>query len=191
MVFNEQTVPTVIVKHQCLPLVEDLLDLISIPVSESQAEAGLVVVDVYHLENKDHVEFATLGADYLEDLFLIAHEGHLADRDGVVLAEHFTVHRLQPFVQAWAVSVPFVTRLVFASRRGDRGIWVAWGLGDVVDDIHAESACASLQPKVEDIMHSSAHIRILPVQIGLLWSEQRKIVLLRFLVPSPGAVGFA
>ena len=119
MVLNEQAVPSITINHQGLPLVEDLLDLIGVPVPEGKTEAGLVVVDIYHLEDEDHVELATLSPDHFQDLFLAAYERHLTDRDGVVLAENFAVHRLQPFVQAWAVGVILVAWLVLASRRGD------------------------------------------------------------------------
>jgi hypothetical protein len=40
-------------------------------------------------------------------------------------------------------------------------------------------------------MHSSAHIRVLPIEIRLLWSEESQVVFLRFLVPSPSTVGLA
>jgi hypothetical protein len=128
MVFNEQAVPPVVIDHQVLPLVEDLLDLIGVPVSQSHAEAGLIVVDVDHLEDENHVELATFSADNFQDFVFVPHERHFADRDGVILAEHFTVHGLQPFVKAWTVCVPFVTRLVLVSRRRDGCIWVSRGL---------------------------------------------------------------
>ena len=148
MVLNEQAVPSVAVNHQALPLVEDLLDLIGVPVSESHAEATLVIVNVDHLENEDHVELATLRPDDLQNFFLVTHERHLTDCDGVILAENLAVHCLQELVQAWAVGIPFVAWLVLASRRGDWRIWITRRLRNVIYDIHTEPTCATLEPEV-------------------------------------------
>ena len=163
MVLDEQTVPAIAVNHQSLPLVEDLLDLIGVPVSEGETEACLIIIDVYHLKDEDHIEFATLSTDHLQDLFLATHERHLADRDGVVLAEDFAIHRLKPFVQARAVGVILVAWLILASRRSNWRIWVTRGLGNVVDDVHAEATGSTFQPKVQNIVYSSADIGVLPV----------------------------
>ena len=174
-----------------MPLVEDLLDLVGVPVSQGEAEAGLVVVDIDHLEDEDHVEFATLSANHLQDLFLAAYKRHLADGDGVVFAEHFAVHRLQPFVQAWAVGVILVARLILTSGRGDGRVWISRGLGDVVDDIHAEATGSTFQPEVKNIVHSSADVRVLPIQVRLLGREECQVVFLGLLIPGPGTMRFS
>lgn len=81
MVLDEQAVPSVVLDHELLPLVHDLLDLVGIPVSERQSKSTLVVVDVHNLEDEDHVQLAPIGTDHFEDLFVITDERHLADCD--------------------------------------------------------------------------------------------------------------
>lgn len=54
--------------------------------------------------------------------------------------------------------------------------------------VHTESAYALIYPEIHHIINITAHIRIFPVQICLLYTEHMKIILSAFLIVLPCAV---
>lgn len=58
--------------------------------------------------------------------------------------------------------------------------------GDEVYDIHAETRNPLVQPEAQDIADFLSDEWCFPVKIGLEWTEEREIVLIRLRVIGPG-----
>ena len=56
---------------------------------------------------------------------------------------------------------------------------------DVNNRINAEPAHALFQPEIRRIIERLSHVRIFPVQVGLLLGKGMKIILLPFFAPGP------
>ena len=62
-------------------------------------------------------------------------------------------------------------------------------LGDHVDDVHAEAVDAAVEPPAHHRVDGLPHLRVLPVEVGLLAGEQVEEVLPRGLVELPRGAG--
>ena len=144
-------------------------------------------VEVHVLELEQHVERAGLGVGDVATL-LHGRQRRLADRDGVVMVEHLAPHLAQEFEQARAVAGHHEARLqeAFAHhRRIGQAAVGGPGLGDHVDDIHAEAIHPLVEPEAHQRMNLGAQPGVFPVQVGLLGAEHVQVVLAGGLVPLP------
>ena len=67
----------------------------------------------------------------------------------------------------------------------DLAVGQAGGLGDQIDDVHAEAVDAPVQPPVHHRVHGGAHLGVLPVEVGLFAVEEVQVVLAGRLVQGP------
>lgn len=60
-------------------------------------------------------------------------------------------------------------------------------LRDVSDSMRysPEAGTATVEPETHNVIHSFAHLLVLPVEIGLLLCEKAQEVLLRRFIPAP------
>ena len=93
------------------------------------------------------------------------------------------VHLLQELVQAGPVGVALVANTERGARRSPVG--QSCSLGDHVDRVDAEAVNSSLKPPVHHVVDGLAHVRILPVQVGLLAGEEVQVILTRRRVELP------
>ena len=120
------------------------------------------------LELEDHVEL-TSGGVGVESGLGARGPGHLSDGQDVAgpRCEDLLVHLVQELMDAGAVGdggegVAVEVTLALG-RVSDRV-----GLGDEVDDVHAEAVDAAVQPPGHHLVDGAAHLRVLPVEVGLL-----------------------
>ena len=114
---------------------------------------------------------------------------HLADGEqlGVAAGEHLAVHLGQELVDARAAAR--VLQAAVARARRDRAVGQRRLLGDEVDDVHPEAVDAPVQPPAHHRVDGLAHLRVLPVQVGLLAREQVQVVLAGRRVELPRRAG--
>ena len=67
------------------------------------------------------------------------------------------------------------------------GVRQPLGLGDEGDDVLAEAVHAHVQPELHDALDLLAHLRVIHVEVGLLFGEQVQIVFVQPLVVFPCA----
>ncbi len=137
------------------------------------ATGHLVQPDVLELE--DHVQFFAGGVGVVGSR-LEGDAGHLADGHQVPPGHHVLVHLVQELIHARTVEV---VRPV-----GQRN-----GLADHVDHVHPESVDAARDPPVHHRVYRLTHLRVLPVEVGLLGAEQVQEVLTAQLVELPRRAG--
>ena len=120
------------------------------------------------LELEDHVELGAGGIG-VEGGLASRGSGHLPDGDDVAGPgrEDLLVHLAEELVDARAVGhrgeCVAVKVSLALGRIGERV-----GFGDEVDDVHAEAVDAAVQPPGHHLVDGAAHLRILPVEVGLL-----------------------
>ncbi len=113
----------------------------------------------------------------------------------VVLVEHLPYLSVEPMqvgmgeVVDVVLLVPLAHRLVRdpgrRSRLG-RVVLEFWILGDEVRHVDSESVNSPIEPEAQHLEHGFPHLRIAPVQIGLLLEERVQVELLSRIVPLPG-----
>src|SRR5205807_8401011 len=59
-------------------------------------------------------------------------------------------------------------------------------LGQAVHDIDAEAVDAAIEPEAGRVVHGGDHVRVAPVEVGLLGQEQVQVPLAGGVVPGPG-----
>ncbi|CAO0825743.1 hypothetical protein SMICM17S_09711 [Streptomyces microflavus] len=171
-----------------LPAAEAGLEVGELEGAEIEFAGGaLVEANVFELE--DHVEFAAGGVG--EELGVLDGDaGHLADGEQAarVAFEDLAVHFRQVLVDAGAADVVGAAICVPGALVDD-AVGEAGGLGDEVDDVHAEAVDPPLQPPAHHGVDRLAQVRVLPVEVGLLAGEEVQVVLAALLVVGPGGAG--
>ena len=109
-------------------------------------------------------------AELVEDR---AHLGHDVHRLGAV----GRVGGQQPEGRPRAIGRPVGVRRVVAQLVV---------LDEVPHDVDAEPVHAAIQPESQDVVHLGPHVRVAPVEVGLLLEERVIVELARGLVPLPG-----
>lgn len=188
MILDEDGIPSIAFSHRSLPLVDDGLEILQPPIPHRETIMARNGVYIDDIEDEDHVQFFFLTANRLQDLIFLPDPWHLAHGQSVILAEHFAVHLFQKLMHSWPVCEIFEARLPFLIGKDHLGVGEALDLGDDIDHIHPVTAYTPGQPKAHDIMDRRSHLRVFPVKVGLLWREEREIILSRLLVKGPGAV---
>ncbi len=150
--------------------------------------AGPVVQsDVFEGEHHVHLGPRRIGE---QPRLLDGRPGHLPDRQQPfgMPGEHLPVHLGEELVDPRAADV--VRGPVAPPAAGGH---LAVGQGGVlrqeVDDVHPEAVHAALQPPAHHGVHRLPHVRVLPVEVGLLAGEQVEVVLAGRLVVLPGRPG--
>jgi hypothetical protein len=85
------------------------------------------------------------------------------------------------------------TRIVVQRAGRDRlygigQVGEGWVLSDAVDHVHAKAVDAAIEPEAQRVVHGLHHLRLVPVEIGLLAQEEMQVPLARGLVPGPGGI---
>lgn len=115
-----------------------------------------------------------------------------ADSDGAISFQHFVFDLLQILVHARPIDEILAARMILPVRAERRlGVWESLVFTDKVDDVHSVATSTFIQPELDHVMDCRSNIRVLPIQIRLLWSEERKVILVGLLIVRPGAVGFS
>ena len=143
-------------------------------------------VQLHMLELEDHVELVPFGSGE-QDCLGDGDARHLADGEhvDVTAGENLAVHFLEELVVARTDGEVLIAGSV--QRPGPRlGIRQGGVLADHIDDIHAETIDAAVQPPAHHREHRLANLGVLPVQVGLLTRENVQIVLAGLLIPGPG-----
>ena len=99
---------------------------------------------------------------------------------------------LNIFMHSRPIHIVLGTRMVFIVR-SHHGlcVWKPLILAYMVYDIHSVAAGTTIEPEVHHIVDGIPDLRIFPVEIRLLWREQREKVFICFGVIGPGTVCFA
>ena len=132
------------------------------------------------LELEDHVHFVP-GRVREQQGVVGADAGHFADGEVPIASpvEDLAVHLLQELVD-------LRTHQRAAARGRCRPVDQLDLLGDEVDHIHPEAVDAAVQPPVHHRVDGLAHLRVLPVEVGLLLREQVQVVLIGARIERPG-----
>lgn len=147
-------------------------------------ELVALVFEADVLELEHHFEFAAFGVGGQERV-VRGNTGGFADVDeGLrVFREDFAAHFLHEFVEA---------RTGHDHREsGAETVLRGWtvrkalGLRDEVDDVHAETVDAAVEPPAHHVVNGLADLGVFPIEVGLLAREHVEVELLRFLVPLP------
>ena len=169
-----------------LPAVEDFPHLrqrraVVAPLAQLRAVVQRVVV----LEGEDHVQLAAVVGGVADGLFGCA--ARLAHGQQVVLVQHALAHlaqvavgRLRVLVAALAVAVDLA---------GPHGAVVEVLLADHGNHVHAEAVHTLVAPPGHHVVDLVAHLRVGPVEVGLLAAEQVQVILAGGLVELPRALG--
>ena len=180
MVFEEETVPAVVVEHCALPF-RDWFDEVGRGPG-LQVHPALVgdVVYVYDVEDEDHVQLAVFGADSLYNLGNGADVWHFPNCDGLVRSQDFSFKFPEVFVHAWAIDVVFGAGVVSGvGAHGWFGVREALIFADEIDDVHPEATGSSFEPEVHDILNGGADVWIFPIQVRLFGREEGEVVFIR------------
>jgi hypothetical protein len=183
MVLPIKSIPTVVLIHEGLPSLEEVLQIGQLPTARLEF-IELSVVNVNMLKVEDHVDLIAVELNSSKHFFLVLDERHLTDAESIIFFEDLA-NLLQVFVQARPVGVVSVSPLPWGSRILHRYIREALIFTDEVDHVHPESITALVEPKADDIVDCLADWRVLPVKIGLLGGVQVKIILIRQFVIFP------
>ena len=151
-----------------------------------QVPLGLALVELDVLELEHHVELLPRRVGEQPRL-LDGDARHLADgQQPVAAGEHLAMHLGQELVDPRPGDVVL-------GRQEDPAGAVAVGqrrvLGDEVDDVHAEAVDPAVEPPAHHLVDRGAHLRVLPVQVGLLAREEVQVVLAGRLVELPRRAG--
>ena len=157
--------------------------------------AARPVGQAHVLELEDHVELAAGGPGV---------EGGLGAGDAGGLPHRQDVHRLPGGVHAPGQDLPVHLGQELVDARpvddgpepaavagagGQGGVGKRVGLGDEVDDVHAEAVHAPVQPPAHYRVDGPPHLGVLPVEVGLPGAEEVEVELPAPLVPGPGGPG--
>ena len=147
------------------------------------------LVEPHVLELEDHVDLAA-GRVGEQPRVVDRHTRHLPDGQvrAVAAGEHLTVHLLQELVDPRSGRVVLEAVGVQRTRRRV-GVLQRRRLGDVVDDVHAEAVDPAVEPPPHHRVDGLPHLRVLPVEVGLLAREQVQVVLARRRVELPRRTG--
>ncbi len=131
------------------------------------AELAPLPIDAHVLEVEHHIQL--LARRIGEQLRLVdGHAGHLADVQKLVAPlEDLAIHLLHEFVDARAVGEKREAVTEPALSLMDDPVLEREDFRDQVDDIHAKSVDAAIDPPVHHLVHSMADLRVLPVQVRL------------------------
>ena len=126
------------------------------------------------------VAVAEIGGDQLRP-----GEVDLADHHAVagILVEHRAdpaQQRVRPRVVVGAHHVEVAADDVGLGDVGQRGV-----LADEVHDVRAEAVDAAVQPEAQHVVHRADHLRVVPVEVGLLGQEGVQVPLPGGRVPRP------
>ena len=147
--------------------------------------ARRTLIDGHVLELEDHVQLAA-GRIGVEPRLFGCHRRHLADRHELAVAagEDLAGHLGEVVVHVRSVGEP-VDGDDEPLPRDRRCVGEPVGLGDEIDDVHAEAVDTAVEPPAHDVVHRAPYLRVLPVQVGLLPVEQVQVVLARWSDPIP------
>ena len=122
------------------------------------------------VELEDHVELTPGRVREQQDV-VAAHAGTLANRHSAAAAlEDLAAHLGEVFVQVGTLGE--VREALSPRTPGvDDAVGHARVLRDQVDDVHAETVDAAVEPPVHHLVDGRANLRVLPVQVGLLLVE--------------------
>ncbi|MNL35387.1 hypothetical protein D3C87_1574200 [compost metagenome] len=87
-------------------------------------------------------------------------------------------------MNSWSVNEILTAKVVLPFR--PLSIWKSIYLRDQINDVHPEAINAFVKPPRHHIVNFLTHLRILPIQIGLLAGEQVQEIFIRLLVILPG-----
>ena len=139
---------------------------------------AVLAININMLEHEQHVQFACGG---VRDL-LIALRGdawRLTNREIAFAAvEHFAVHLLEELVKPRAVGAERERGRVavgtggiildLAARFARKLAVGVDALGNLRDDVHAETVDTTVEPPVHHLVDRLTHLRVLPVEVRLL-----------------------
>ena len=150
----------------------------------TKKDLGVTEQNAYELE--DHVELFLLRRHVSDYPRHVGRKGTLAHRHGVVFLQHL-VQLPQKLVHPRPVTVLQPGKLpLTAWVRHGRICHVAFTVH--VHGIDSETVHPLLEPELRgDLKNGSTRLGVLPVEIGLLGTEQMEIVLFGLRIPLPGA----
>ena len=153
------------------------------PFAGQRARDGLDV-----LEMEDHPKLRALGICILLRL-VHGHASCLADGQKVIFRQHAAVHFLQELVDPRAVvDVGAVEAKV---AHGGLAIREALILGDHADNVHTEAVDSLLAPPGHHVEDLVTDLRVLPIEVGLLFGEEVQVVLTCLFIELPRRAGEA
>ena len=158
------------------------IDLSGAPLAGDRVAA----VQVHVLELEHHVQLGALGVGVLLGL-VDGHTGALAHGEQVVLGKYLPAHLLQILVDVGAVAAAQIAGGVGGAAGGHIGQTLP--LGDHGDHVHAEAVNALVAPPGHHVKDGVTHLRIVPVQVGLLGGEAVEVVHTGGVVIGPGGAG--
>ena len=137
-------------------------------------------IHAHMLELEDHTQFASVQIRIIRCGFNRC-AARFADGHRVVTAQHLAVHL--PQIQMLLRSARNIT--VRSAVAGEGFL----RLGNHVDDVHAETVNALIQPPAHHIVYALAHLLIVPVEVCLLFGKHVQIILAGRFVLLPCASG--
>lgn len=89
-----------------------------------------------------------------------------------------------------SVGKVFLTRLVLSVWENDVCIRETGILGNEIDDVHSETGNSLVEPEAKDIMNFAPDGGGIPVQVGLEWTKEGEVILIRLVIVCPGRLVF-
>ena len=163
---------------------EGVLEIGELPLRRAAPDLRRSHGHVRVAELKEHVKDASLAHPLVE---LVGCDAvGLAHHKDVAAVTHGSLELVQEVEDTRGVGRGGVHR-AHAVLAVDRAVRKDGGLLDVGDGIDAEAAHALVGPEVGDVDQCTAHVGVLPVEVGLLRSKGVQVVLLALLAPLPCA----
>ena len=139
-------------------------------------------VRLHVLEVEHQVEGFVLFIDVFERGFRLHHWG-FAHHKAVIVREHIFSEFCQVFLDMRAVKVV----LHAGGGRQRKAIGQSFFFGNEGDDILAEAVHTQVEPKAHNVLDFVAHLRVIHVEVRLLFGKDMQVVFAGFLVAFPGA----
>ncbi|MNF83774.1 hypothetical protein D3C84_661040 [compost metagenome] len=167
MITPEQRIPAAAGLHAGLPVGEDALEFEEVEIGANPF-LQVRVIDFQVMEVEGHRQLFGARPRITNTVFETGRR-HLADIDQVMTFEHFAVHLLQVFVNIRPVGIEAsAVGIVLGKVRRFR---------DQVDHIQPEPAHTFIPPESHHLENFGAHLRVVPVQVGLSVIEQVQEIL--------------
>ncbi len=177
MVFNIKGVPSLAVQF-FLPPGKSVFHFF-------QIKFGLQIIHqdtirIHMLKMEHEIQFSVFPA-YVFQRVSRRHHRRLANGKAVIL-----IRNLPVFTQI-LVNMRAVHIMLYAARGGDRkAVWQTFFFGDKGNHVFPETIHTQIKPETEDILDFPAHVRVIVIQIRLLFGKYMQVVFIDifFIFPS-------
>lgn len=170
MVFEVESIPSIVIDHEVLPFLNDGFQDSHLPLPRGEFATG-PMIHIMDFEMENHVEFASVIPDGIQNLLRVFDAGHLSHRESVILFKDLSDFE-QKLVESGTTGKEFSARLKLNIWASNLSVGKSWDFANEVDHVASETIYPFVQPKSNNVMNGGTNLGIFPVQIRLLGSEE-------------------